>query len=351
MKQNSCGTLLFVSTNDGSDMRINKEVRSLQTHFDVIFFGVGEMTNCYVAPYCKKVILVKGRRNSVPVLIKQVLIFLKLMLTKKIESIHVINEQLYVFFYPFLFFKHTVLDLFDSFFLIKNREGEKLKYLKYILYKPAKKIIVTDENRLHLMPKCIQDKCIVVPNYPNYFPCQTIKEVSDSLTILYNGWMGLGRGTEIIEGLLSTRLPIKVIMAGWFSDYYTSRLIKKFPTQIDYLGTLPQQQILEIAQKRADYILCVYAPIEQNNINASPNKVYDAIQTETPVIINSEVRISNWVKEERIGFILTQYNVGDYNKLYFDLQRNKRTFSFNTKLKNSYTWKKVEGKLLKAHQI
>ncbi len=124
-QKNHC--ILFITTNDGSDMRINKEIRSLSKYADVMFLGVGEKANCYIAPYCKQVVLVQGKRNSAIVLIKQVLIFLKLLVTKKIESIHIINEQLYIFFYPFLFFKHTVLDLFDSLFLRKNLGGEKLK--------------------------------------------------------------------------------------------------------------------------------------------------------------------------------------------------------------------------------
>jgi len=343
--------LLFVSSNDGSDMRINKEVKTLGKHFDLIFLGVGEKSKCYVAPFCKEVILIKGKRNSIPVLIKQILIFIKLLIIKKIKSIHIVNEQLYIFFYPFLFFKHTVLDLFDSIFLRKNKSGEKIKWLKQLLYLPANKIIVTDKNRYNLMPESLRSKCIILPNYPEYFSNENKKEGSDSLRILFNGWMGLNRGTEIVEGLLKTRLPLKIYMAGWFSDDYTRNLVSVYPGEIEFLGVIPQQTALELAQTKADYILCVYAPVNENNINASPNKVYDGIQTATPIIINSEVRISDWVKEKGIGFILSQYNVPDFKKLYFDLQEDKNKFSFDDELKNSYTWESVEGDLLKAHQF
>jgi hypothetical protein len=140
-------------------------------------------------------------------------------------------------------------------------------------------------------------------------------------------------------------------MAGWFSDDYTKSLTSLYPTQIEFVGVIPQESALQLAKTKADYILCVYAPINENNINASPNKVYDSIQTGTPLIINSEVRISEWVKEKGIGFILPQYQVADFNKLYFDLQRQKNTFSFNSELKFSYTWQRVEENLLKAHLI
>ncbi len=342
---------MFVSANDGSDMRINKEVKSLAKKSEVIFLGVGEMSNCYVARYCNEVILIKGKRNSAGVLLKQVLNFLKLLFTRKIKSIHVINEQLYVFFYPFLFFKHTVLDLFDSFFLRKNKSGEKLKWLKRFLYWPANKIIVTDENRYLLIPEILRSKCVLLPNYPEYFVLKDEKEKSVQLRILYNGWMGLNRGTEIIEGLLKTNLDLKVYMAGWFSDDYTRELVDKYKSKIDFLGVIPQHEALELARMKADYISCVYAPINENNINASPNKVYDAIQTETPIIINSEITISDWVKETGIGFIIPNYNVSDFNSLYQELYGARGAFSFSNEIRHVYTWERVEENLLKAHQL
>lgn len=344
-------TILFISSNDGSDMRINKEVKSLQKHSEVIFLGVGDHSKCYVAPFCKEVILVQGKRNSIPVLIRQVLIFIKLLFSRKIKSIHVINEEFYLLLYPFLLFKHTVLDLFDSVFLRKNKSGEKMKWIKRLLYWPANTILVTDENRYQLMPESLRYKCMVLPNYPEYFSFKEEKEKSDKLRILYNGWMGLNRGTEIVEGLLKTNLPLKIYMAGWFSEEYTRSLVEKYSVQIEFPGVVPQRNSLELAQTKADYILCVYAPINENNINASPNKVYDAIQTSTPLIMNAEVRVSGWVKQKGIGFVLPGYDVADYSKLYFDLQKDKNKFSFNEDLKKHYTWERVEGNLLKAHQL
>ena len=332
-------------------MRINKEVRTLQKYSEVIFLGVGQESKCYVSKYCHEVILIAGKRNSIQVLIKQVLTFIKLLLSRRIKSIHIINEEFFALLYPFLFFKHTVLDLFDSIFLRKNLSGEKVKWIKRLLYWPANKIIVTDENRYQLMPESLRRECIVLPNYPAYFTIKNEKERSASLRILFNGWMGLNRGTEIVEGLLKTGLSIKIYMAGWFSDDYTRNLVNSYSDAIEFMGVIPQQTALELAQTKADYILCVYAPINENNINASPNKVYDAIQTETPLIINAEVRISDWVKEKGIGFVLPEYKVADYSKLYFDLQRDKNKFSFNADLKKYYTWESVEGNLLKAHQL
>lgn len=333
-------------------MRINKEIKTLHKHCHVYFVGVGnDYSKCYVQPFCEKAILIKGKRNSIFVIIKQIVVVIRLLLKKRINSVHIINEQLYIFFYPFLFLKHTVLDLFDSIFLKKNRSGEKMKLFKQLLYLPANKILVTDENRYYLMPESIQKKCSVLPNFPDYFPIREEKEDSHELRILYNGWMGLNRGTEIIEGLLKLNKPVKIYMAGWFSDEFTKNLLAQYPVEIEYLGVMPQQDALHLAQQKVDYILCVYAPINENNINASPNKIYDAIQTKTPLIVNQEIKISNWVKQHNIGFILTDYSVADFDILHQNLVKYKNTFTFSKNLKKNYTWENVEGILLKAHQI
>ena len=343
--------ILFISTNDGSDMRINKEIRSLQKKAEVIFLGVGDGSKCYVSEYCKKVILVKGKRTSLYVLSKQILTFIWLLITKKVKTVHIINEEFYLLLYPFLVFKHTVLDLFDSVFLRKNLSGERLKGIKRIVYWAANTILVTDENRYNLMPECIKQKCLILPNYPETTNFTNEKESSDDLRILYYGWMGLNRGTEIIEGLLKTNFPLKIYMAGWFSDEYTSRMVKEYEARVEFVNVLPQRKALELARTKADYILCVYAPINENNINASPNKVYDAIQTQTPLIMNAEVKVSEWVLDKGIGFIFPEYKVEDYNELYNCLQSAKNTFVFSEDLRIDFNWENVADSLLKAHQL
>ncbi len=60
------------------------------------------------------------------------------------------------------------------------------------------------------MPETLHSKCVILPNFPEYFHCSSVKETSQELRIIYNGWMGLNRGTEIAEGLLKTKLPVRL---------------------------------------------------------------------------------------------------------------------------------------------
>ncbi len=343
--------VLFLCSNDGSDMRINKEVKSLSKAFEVDFLGIGlGNENSFVKPYCKNLIIIKGSRTSLFTYFKQVLTFLRLTFLNKYSSVHIVNEQLMIFYFPLLFFHNVVLDIFDSIFLIKGYPGDKLLWMKKILYAPVNQMLVTDSNRKRLMPLEFYKKIEILENYP--FKVLTSKppiEKLKKLTIMYYGWMGVTRGTITILNLIeASNGDIKIIMAGWFSDDKSRELSKH--SCVDYRGTLSQEDANKVAQLEADYILCVYEPSNVNNINASPNKVYDAIQTNTPLIMNSEVLISSFVKRNKIGFILENYYDNNWSQVYLELKKLRGSYEFEKNFCDKYTWENIESKLINAHQ-
>jgi hypothetical protein len=332
-------------------MRINKEVISLSKCSNVIFIGNGSTDSCFLSNKNVEIFLFKERRNSFLSFLKQYILLIKLFCSKRIHSLHIINENLLFVFFPFTIFKRTVLDIFDSIFLKANRPGEKLALIKQIVYSTSNIILVTDVHRMKLMPERIRYKCRILPNYPIIEKeVISVKQKNESLVIIYYGWMGLNRGTEIIEGLINTGNPIKIIMAGWFSDNYTRDLPHKY-SQIDFRGVVPQKTAMKWAEEEADYILCVYSPINTNNIYASPNKIYDAIHTNTPVLINKEVKVSELVTELGIGLVINSYQVLDYSELYSQLKYAKGIFSWSFELAKEFSWNKIEFVLIKSHCI
>ncbi len=120
---------------------------------------------------------------------------------------------------------------------------------------------------------------------------------------------------------------------------------------VDNRGVITQNEATKIAATEADYIMCCYEPSNQNNINASPNKIYDALQTHTPVIINKEVKVSSFVEEKNIGVILDSFSNYDVHEVYNQLMNKRETFDFSEANAEKYSWEQVEGKLLKAHRL
>lgn len=331
-------------------MRINKEVRSLLKKSPVIFIGVGEASHCFLEHPNLEVILIASARKSPLTIVRQFLLVARVLALREVHSIHIINEQLMLFFWPLLWWKYTVLDVFDSIFLKANIQPEALRWLKRIVYAPINQVIVTDDNRKNLMPSFLHHRIQVLPNYPEiYSGAIAQQQPVDKLTILFFGWLGMNRGGSIAKGLIEANENVRLIMLGWFSDDGCKTLAEH--ERADYRGVVPQHQALEIAATEADYILCVYDPINLNNINASPNKIYDAIQTSTPLIINQEVKVSSLVEELGIGVVIPTSLPENYAALALELQAKKRQFEFPEELKQTYTWETIEAVLWTAHQL
>ena len=119
---------------------------------------------------------------------------------------------------------------------------------------------------------------------------------------------------------------------------------------VEYLGIMTQEELSKITSEQADYILCMYDPIDFNNINASPNKIFDSIQLETPLIVNKEVLVSKFVKETRIGILVDSFYSHDNDMLLEELWSKKNKFIFDSSLKDKYSWENIEKKLIDLHK-
>ena len=340
--------LLYVSTNDGSDTRINKEVGTLAKHFEVVFLGVGETTNAFVSELCKEIHLIRGKRNRPWTLFRQVWTFLLLLRKHQVQSIHIINEQLLVFFYPFLFGRHTVLDIFDSIFLRWNLGGERCRLLKRLVYWPADQLIVTDDSRRKLLPKFAQLKATVIENFPHRYCGPIVQRESGPLSLLFAGTLTMSRGGDFVGRLLEEDHALRVIMAGWLHDEGVRRLVEH--DRVDYRGVISQEEVLRISATEADYIVCIYPPTNQNNVHASPNKIWDAVQTKTPVIINSEILASNIVDAMQCGLVLDDADSCDVASIAQLLRSNRGMFKFSDSQAADCNWEGIEHRLVAIHE-
>jgi hypothetical protein len=339
--------LLYLCLNDGSDTRINKEVRTLSTQFAIHYLGIGRsQEQSFVKPYCAQFTLIHGHHKEKMTFVRYWQKASRLLRRGEYHSVHVINEQLVWLFFPFLYRHRTVLDIFDSVFL---KSGGRLDWLQRFTYRLPGTIIVTDDNRRGLMPAAFLPKVKVVENYPYRYTAHTRRNGgSDELLIFYNGSMSQSRGTGWLRSLLDLDEKVRVKMAGWVYDEPTREL--SIHPRVDFLGVISQQESMQVAAS-CDYILSLYEPVNQNNINASPNKIYDAIQVRTPVIINKEVKIAAFVEAQGIGYVLNSFYATGLAGVKEELIARKGSYQFSANLLGRYTWEAVENKLLAAHGI
>jgi hypothetical protein len=311
--------LLYIGLNNGSDIRIRKELSSLsKKSLSIVFMGTTPVPPDFVIPN----IIYTGSGVPYRSVFGFCLFIAKaywLIFSSNFSSIHVVDEQLYFFLWPILFFLRLfrprtkiVLDVFDSIFLKFNIFPSSLPLaLLKILYLPASSVIVTDAARLSLYPykKLINHSFLVVPNVPETIP-KGISYLSPNgklLTIAYIGSLNCGRGSLFLEKLLRMDTRINVLSAGIVTDAYTHKLIDSYSGRWLHHDYLPSQQLQHIVSANAHYILLRYPPTSINNIFASPNKLWDAYALIKPVLVNSSTLVSTRVADKRIGIVYDEY--------------------------------------------
>ena len=336
--------IIYLCGNDGTDTRVSKELSSYSKKNTIYFIGV-KGPKPFIHNTVQHKLFFGSHKNIFTIISMNIFILILYFRKFKFDKVHVVDEQFYFFFIPLLSFLriHITLDVFDSIFLKKNYPNNKAYLLKKYIYGSADKIIVTDKNRFKMLPDFSKEKAIIIPNVPfKNIKFQKIKPtMPGKLTIAYFGTLLKNRGSEFVEKIIQTDKSIKFLLAGWIGDDYTKNLISKYSQSIKYYGVITQDEANELLFNESNFILCIYPFNNLNNIYASPNKIYDAILTKTPVIMNSEIKVSNFIQKFNLGYIFNFSNL-NFQTISEDLINKKDSYSLNNSISNDYCWEKYE---------
>lgn len=160
--------------------------------------------------------------------------------------------------------------------------------LKHLNFKP-KKVFVCENVPLLLNP-----------------PEKRIK-LSNKIEIVYAGTLeAKNRGLEWIPEIaksLIDKIHFTIAGDGGLADFFKNA--SRENNNITYLGAVSHTKALEL-QFNADLIYAIYRTHLTNNVLAAPNKFYESLYLETPIIINSGVLISEVIDKNKIGFIVQE---------------------------------------------
>lgn len=343
--------LLYVSVNDGTDIRIAKEVATLARCFDVTFVGIrqGDYGVNRMHPSVRQIIL-PGRRRS-PLTMSRLALEIYKLSPGSFDSVHVVNENLLLVFSPILIAaRHLVVDVFDSMFLKYNGVIRLLRWpLQWAAHTLADVVLVTDEDRRQLVPSLFRQNVEVLPNYPLRaldLPSPRRASPGDPLRIFFSGSLAEGRGAGFLADLLAFSEQVEVVAAGYIHDDSARRLVSH--PRVRYHGYVDSAEAARLALS-CDYILCLYSPDVPNNIHASPNKIYDGMLLGLPVIINAEVLVSKLVEQFSLGVVLPRFPIGDLGTIREELVRRRSEFGKRPSKPSPFTWDAVEHVLLQSH--
>jgi hypothetical protein len=351
----------IIHCNDGSDVRIGKICRSLsRTGYDTHFIGWDRW------PRARKKIDLGGAERHVMVwetshgkgtLAGQFAFFahsVRTLRRLKPDVVSCVNEDCAFMLVPFrgVMFRHLVCDVFDA---LVDRHSAKvwpaqlaLRVVSEVARSRSDRLIATDETRRQRFGRHA-GKVAVVENVPEDPGDALAFTLPTGPTKIYAaGCLTESRGLRQLIQAVEPLDGVEILSAGWPHDKYSSDVFLKH-TKVSFRGILTAKESLALAAQ-CDAVFCYYAPTSINNLFASPNKVYDAMNVGRPVLINREVHLASWVVAQALGWACAYADVPALREHLRRLNERRSHLPLfaakaRTLCRQGYTWEVMENRL------
>ena len=151
----------------------------------------------------------------------------------------------------------------------------------------------------------------VVRNMPNAIQQKdTIQIKSSEKIILYQGAVNTGRGLKQAISAMHFIEEAKLVIAG---DGYLKSELEKFTREnnlepkVEFKGLLPMEELAKLTPQ-ADLGLSIEEDLGLNYRFALPNKLFDYIQAQVPVLVTNLPEMAAVVNQYKIGEITNSLN-------------------------------------------
>ena len=183
-------------------------------------------------------------------------------------------------------------------------------------------LFLVDESRYEQVKGAKIKKLVYIYNSPQeYYPIKEKENLKNKLIIFYAGLLDRSRGLEYVIDAVKELEFTKLIIAG--NGNYKNDIEKESEqnNNIIYLGWLNHDDVLEMSFQ-ADILFAFYDPKIPNNRYASPNKLFESMMCEKPIIMNSETSASKIVQNENCGITIGYGNVKFIKDALIQLQKS-----------------------------
>jgi glycosyltransferase involved in cell wall biosynthesis len=180
-----------------------------------------------------------------------------------------------------------------------------------------------------------------------------------SKIILYQGWMSTSRGLqELTRAMKFVPEFIHLIFMGYGEALGELKEIAqvelKMENRIHFMDAVSQEDLL-MWTASADAGIIPYQPVDLNNYFCSPNKLFEFIQAELPIIANDLPFLRKVLEGEGFGIVHKLKIASDYgeaiNKMFDESAETLQFCKENLRNKRSkFCWDNEEEKLLKIYE-
>lgn len=306
-------------------------------------------------------------------------------LQTKWDVIHTVNFDTYLvsILIAKLERKPIIYDIFDFYgdMTVKFLRPIITNLDKFIL-RFADGIIIADDSRIYQIGKNIKNLIVTINNTPEESIFiknrktineeeykgfnDDIKSIQDKFTynekgkdgeefkIFIGGQIEEERGIYQIISAIKEIEGVELIVKGFCSEKaFRNRLFSliKDTKNIDMdLNGVPYDEIIQNTLK-ADLTLALYDPSVPNNKYASPNKLFESMASEIPIIVNENTPMADIVEKEECGITVPYENKDAIKNAISVIKNNQelqKKLGYNGRkaYENKYTWTIMEKRLM-----
>ena len=201
------------------------------------------------------------------------------------------------------------------FILMRWMEGKAYEKMAEVCIFPSK-------IRYEILGSPKLKKIVYLPNIlnDNYVPLW-VGSSSKDLKVMLCGWLVKSRGLDILEDIiLNTDQNVKFILMGSGDDQSIQSIIKN--EKVQYFGHGSRNETLS-RMSEIDINLALYDPDILINRYALPQKIYDAMMIGCPLLVNSEVQMSEELREKELCFTASYTDAKEIAKILNQIAKNK----------------------------
>lgn len=265
---------------------------------------------------------------------------------------------------PLIYDAHELYPEIDT---LTIKQKKRLKRLESKLIKQCDKVITVNEFIADLMEKRYKVSNVdVIYNATLPIHGQTHKYnlfrenlpiPQNAYILLFQGWMSKTRGIQdLVKSMESVVKDVHLVLMGYGEVQDELREIMtqlNLKDRVHILDAVPQNELLKWTSS-ADAGIIPYQPIDLNNYYCSPNKLFEFIQAEIPIVANELPFLKKIVQENSFGIVADLNNPDQYAKainLMFANMNHFNRFKENLKKRSGeFSWEVEEKKLKEIYK-
>jgi len=194
----------------------------------------------------------------------------------------------------------------------------------------------------------------VIRNLPEKKPIKTGKlpfDLNNEKIIIYQGTLNIGRGLEL---MIDTMLLLDNVLFIIIGDGDITKRLKKqvaesnLNKKVKFLGKLNPEKLQSITPI-ADLGISIEEDLGLNYRFALPNKIFDYIQAEIPILVSDLPEMKSVINTYKVGEVITDRNPKKLaSQIEYMLQKGKNNYKNNLKTASKeLVWENEKEKLIK----